>query len=164
MQRAIKVVLVLIVLLYTAAFAGVITSLGHSPGVLGTANPASYSAGGYGMALEMEANEDPNTVMYCAVDDADGTSIPQCAISGHRHTGVGPLSPSNSFTMSATTLQYAGDFRVDAVVEVVAATDAVLLSTAPSTYDSGYLTLMRADGSVVFATYGTGPTTTTVTT
>ncbi|MBU1767915.1 MAG: hypothetical protein KJ648_07425 [Candidatus Omnitrophica bacterium] len=164
MKRAVKIVLVLLVLLYTAAFAGVFTSLGHSPGTIGTPNPASYSTGGYGAALEEEANEDPNTVMYCAVDDADGTSIPQCAISGHRHTGVGPLSPSNSFTMSATTLQYAGDFRVDAVVEVVAATDAVLLSTAPSTYDSGYLTLMQADGSVVFATYGTGPTTTTVTT
>lgn len=164
MKRAVKLVLVAIVLLYTAAFAGVITSLGHSPGVLGTANPASYSTGGYGMALEEEANEDPNTVMYCAIDDADGTSIPQCAISGHRHKGVGPLSPANSFTMAATTLQYAGDFRVDAVVEVLAATDAVLISTATSVYDSGYLLLMQADGSVVFATYGAGPTTTTVTT
>lgn len=70
MKRAVKVVLVLIVLLYTAAFAGVILTP-QSAG-LDTGVPASYAVGGYGQALEEEANADPNTVMYCDWDPCPG--------------------------------------------------------------------------------------------
>lgn len=72
MKRASLVAFIFALVVSVGAFAGIIRGTGHSPGIIDTGVPASYAVGGYGQALEEEANADPNTVMFCDWDPCPG--------------------------------------------------------------------------------------------
>jgi hypothetical protein len=168
MKRASLVAFFFAVFVCGGALAGVIfapQSAGLDMGM-----PASYNTAAYGAALEEEANEDPNTVMYCAVDHADGvTSKPQCALSGVRHTGVGPFTGSNNFFLGTgdDVLDFTGDFSLSLVIDpvTVAATRTIFADAeggGPGG-SAGYTVGYDATGAVIFATWGAAASSTVTT-
>ncbi|MFA6118117.1 MAG: hypothetical protein WC729_29290 [Sphingomonas sp.] len=151
---------------------GALAGVGHqnwggqqTASAIGSPVVASFPSESFGGALADAANADANTVMYCRMDNPDGTtSTPQCGLNDIKHQGVGPAAVSNLLNVPANSaLDFAGDFHECFVASVVGSSGVQRLLTVGNGSGAGYSVGIDANELPVLTTYGAGPSTTVTT-